>query len=135
MQSLLDGVGLDPYLGFYHTVSYGRPSFALDLLEEYRHTLIDRLALKLFNLDILKSEDFQPVPGGGIYLATSGKRKFFTYYEETAGEWSSATDTIEKPKKFRAHFQQRIRELVQAIQLSEFQIDSPALTEEDFDPN
>ncbi len=37
LQSLLDGIGFDPYLGFYHQIKYGRPSLALDLVEEFRH--------------------------------------------------------------------------------------------------
>ena len=77
LQSLLDGIGLDPYLGFYHTTAYGRPSLALDLLEEFRHSVIDRLALNLFNQGIMSHEDFRDVPEGGIYLSDSGKKKFF----------------------------------------------------------
>ena len=75
IQSLLDGAGFDPYLGFYHATVYGRPSLALDLLEEFRHVLVDRLALNLFNLGILNEEDFYVPPEGGVYLSTSGKKK------------------------------------------------------------
>ena len=36
LQSLLDGIGFDPYIGFFHRLDYGRPSLALDLVEEFR---------------------------------------------------------------------------------------------------
>ena len=42
LQSLLDGMGFDPYLGFFHQIDYGRPSLALDLLEEFRAALVAR---------------------------------------------------------------------------------------------
>ncbi|MBN2093055.1 CRISPR-associated endonuclease Cas1 [candidate division KSB1 bacterium] len=118
LQSLLDGVGFDPFLGFYHTIEYGRPSLALDLLEEYRHSLIDRLALRLFNLDILKENDFYKVPNEGIYLNTSGKTKFFTQYERMVGEFGAATDGAAKRKGFRTVFQTRIMALANQIRES-----------------
>ena len=50
--------GLDPYPGFLHTLDYGRYSLVLDLMEEFRTIIADTLALSLFNLKILKKEDF-----------------------------------------------------------------------------
>lgn len=50
--------GLDPYLGFLHTIDYGRYSLVLDLMEEFRTIIADTLTLSLFNLRILKREDF-----------------------------------------------------------------------------
>ena len=50
--------GLDPYPGFLHTIDYGRYSLVLDLMEEFRTIIADTLALSLFNLKILKKEDF-----------------------------------------------------------------------------
>jgi CRISP-associated protein Cas1 len=129
----LDGYGFDPYLGFYHTVTYGRPSLALDLLEEYRHSLVDRLAFNLFNLNIMSAEDFYPVPEGGIYLNDSGKKKFFTHYERMMGQYKSATDTADKQPGFRAVFQKRIQELARKVRLSEESVVSSGLAEEDFD--
>jgi CRISPR-associated protein Cas1 len=58
LQSLLDGIGFDPYLGFFHRVDYGRPSLALDLLEEFRAALVDRWTATLLNLRMLVREDF-----------------------------------------------------------------------------
>jgi CRISP-associated protein Cas1 len=50
--------GLDPYPGFLHSLDYGRYSLVLDLMEEFRTIIADTLALSLFNLKILKREDF-----------------------------------------------------------------------------
>ncbi|MDO9559979.1 MAG: CRISPR-associated endonuclease Cas1 [Syntrophales bacterium] len=50
--------GLDPYPGFLHTIDYGRYSLVLDLMEEFRTIIADTLTLSLFNLKILKSNDF-----------------------------------------------------------------------------
>lgn len=50
--------GLDPYPGFLHSIDYGRYSLVLDLMEEFRPIIADSLALSLFNLHILKKDDF-----------------------------------------------------------------------------
>ncbi|MGM0609351.1 MAG: CRISPR-associated endonuclease Cas1, partial [Candidatus Muiribacteriota bacterium] len=50
--------GLDPYLGSLHEISYGRPSLACDLVEEYRAPVADRFVLELVNRKIVKPDDF-----------------------------------------------------------------------------
>lgn len=50
--------GLDPYLGALHEVSYGRPSLACDLVEEYRSFLGDRMVLGLVNKKAIRPDDF-----------------------------------------------------------------------------
>ncbi len=115
LQALLDGAGFDPYLGFYHALEYGRPGLALDMLEEFRHPLVDRLALNLFNLGVMTQQDFAPQPEGGIYLNTAGKEKFFTQYERMLGELAGPTDPAGKPRGFRAAFQDQIAKLGKAV--------------------
>jgi len=56
--SAIKACGLDPYLGSLHAVSYGRPSLACDLVEEYRSFLGDRLVLGLVNRKAVRPEDF-----------------------------------------------------------------------------
>ena len=116
IQSLLDGVGFDPFLGFYHQTSYGRPGLALDLLEEFRHCLVDRLALSLFNMGILNENDFYNPPNGGVYLNTAGKSKFFRQYEKMLGQLTAPTDTEGTKKGFRSLFQKQINALNKTIQ-------------------
>jgi CRISP-associated protein Cas1 len=82
LQSLLDGIGFDPYIGFYHRLDYGRPSLALDLLEEFRPALVDRLTASLLNLGVLTAKDFSQTPEGGLYLGRDGKRRYFAEYEK-----------------------------------------------------
>jgi CRISPR-associated protein Cas1 len=63
VQSALECVGLDPAAGFLHTLRPGRPSLALDLMEELRSPLCDRMALSLINLKQIKAEDFDTSEG------------------------------------------------------------------------
>jgi len=53
VMSAVSLVGFDPYLGLLHTVEYGRPSLALDLMEEWRAVIVDTLVLSVFNLKTL----------------------------------------------------------------------------------
>ena len=80
--SLVMAHGFDPYIGFLHGVVYGRPSLALDIVEEFRHPLIDRFTLNLFNMEMLKIDDFRPVADNGVYLTAEGMKKYFKFYEE-----------------------------------------------------
>ena len=112
--SLIDGVGLDPGMGFYHEISYGRPSLALDLLELFRHPIIDRLMLTLFNRGSLGEDDFQPVPEGGTYLSENGKRNFFAAYEEYLGEYKDDLPGGDE-ELYRNCFQNQVALLCKAI--------------------
>jgi len=82
LQSLLDAIGFDPYLGFYHRVRYGRPSLALDLLEEFRAPLVDRFALFLNNKAMLTPEDFDSPGRRGVRLKPAALKKYLARYEE-----------------------------------------------------
>ena len=70
----LETVGLDPAVGYLHTLRPGRPSFALDIMEEFRSPLCDRLAITLFNRKQLASKHFE-AEGEGIYLNEKGRRE------------------------------------------------------------
>jgi len=73
-RSALESVGLDPQLGFLHTVRPGRQSLALDLLEEFRAPLCDRLALTLINREQLQAKDFDHRDGGSVLLNDAGRK-------------------------------------------------------------
>jgi len=77
----LEGVGLDPQVGYLHTLRPGRPSLALDLMEELRPLVADRLALTLVNRHQLTSADFESLPGGAVHLTDSGRRTVVTAYQ------------------------------------------------------
>ena len=73
MVSAMETVGLDPAAGYMHTLRPGMPSFALDLMEELRSPLCDRLTLSLFNKGQLEKGDFQRA-SGGVYLNDKGRK-------------------------------------------------------------
>lgn len=70
----LEQVGLDPYIGFLHGVRPGKPALALDLMEEFRPLLADRLALTLLNRRELSKQDFERLPNGAIRLTDAARR-------------------------------------------------------------
>ena len=78
--ALIIAHGLDPYIGFLHGVTYGRPSLALDLVEEFRHPIIDRFVLRLINREILKKSDFD-ITENSVLLTDDGRRTFFRHYD------------------------------------------------------
>lgn len=75
--------GLDPYLGFFHVVDYGRPSLALDIEEEFRPLVVDRLVLALINDRKLEGGHFTRPAGKkkAVYLSEEGRRIFIAAYE------------------------------------------------------
>ncbi|MBI3090674.1 MAG: CRISPR-associated endonuclease Cas1 [Candidatus Tectomicrobia bacterium] len=84
LAGLIEARGLDPALGFFHEVRPGRPSLALDLLEELRHPLVDRFVLRACNLRILRPEHFEADAErpGGVRLTRDGLRLFFREWEK-----------------------------------------------------
>ncbi len=73
--------GLDPYIGLFHADAWSRPSMALDLCEEFRPVLVDRLVVALFLRRILKPlRDFTEVPGGW-HLTGPGRSAFYAAYD------------------------------------------------------
>jgi len=77
--------GLDPYIGYFHVAKYGRPSLALDLMEEFRPIIADSVALTLINKEILKPDDFK-YKLDGCYLKENARSKFYNQYEQRKRE-------------------------------------------------
>jgi CRISPR-associated protein Cas1 len=84
--SALQGVGLDPYVGFLHQDRPGRPGLALDLIEEFRAGWADRLVLTLINRQQLKPKDFTQEASGAVRLSDDGRKTFLTHYQEKKRE-------------------------------------------------
>ena len=74
--SALEGVGLDPAVGFLHTMRPGRNSLALDLLEEFRAPLADRFVLSQINLGSITRKDFEQKENGAFYLKDEARKNF-----------------------------------------------------------
>lgn len=85
-RSAAESVGLDPAVGFLHRDRPGRPSLALDLMEELRPILADRLALSLLNRRQLHSADFEARDGGAVLLSETGRKTVLTAWQERKKE-------------------------------------------------
>jgi CRISP-associated protein Cas1 len=79
--SVLCTVGFDPYCGFYHAGRHGKPSLALDLMEEFRAVIADSVALTLINNGSLAARDFL-VWREACQLTEDGRKRFFQAYEQ-----------------------------------------------------
>ncbi|HEY8355410.1 MAG TPA: type I-C CRISPR-associated endonuclease Cas1c [Methylophilaceae bacterium] len=85
-RSALESVGLDPQLGFLHAVRPGRAALALDLMEEFRAVIADRLALTLVNRGQIRSGDFVEREGGAVLLEGDARRAVVIAYQERKQE-------------------------------------------------
>ena len=82
----LETVGLDPYVGFLHTLRPGRTSLALDMVEELRAYLGDRFVLSLINRRQITPHDFIHQGEKGVLLTDSGRRTFLTAWQNRKKE-------------------------------------------------
>lgn len=80
--SALAGVGLDPYVGFLHKDRPGRPSLALDLLEEFRAPWADRFVLTLLNRRQFQFSDFVTEASGAVRFTDDARKQFLTAWQE-----------------------------------------------------
>lgn len=84
--SAVEGVGLDSQMGFLHAPRPGRASLGLDLMEEFRALLADRLALTLINRKQITAKDFEVRPGGATYLNDEGRKTVVVAYQKRKQE-------------------------------------------------
>jgi CRISP-associated protein Cas1 len=83
--SIVQLTGFDHFIGYLHSSFYGRPSLALDLVEEFRPIIVDQMILTLLNKRVLTPDDF--VIEAGVYRLKNERRKiFFTAFEERLKE-------------------------------------------------
>ena len=80
--SALQGVGLDPYVGFLHQDRPGRVSLALDLLEEFRASWADRFVLTLINRRQVRLKDFTQEASGAVRLTDDARKTLLVSYQE-----------------------------------------------------
>jgi CRISPR-associated protein Cas1 len=84
--SALETVGLDPYVGFLHRDRPGRPSLALDLMEELRPLFADRLALSLINRKQITGQGFTHKESGGVLMADVTRKTVLAAWQERKKE-------------------------------------------------
>jgi len=85
-RAALETVGLDPAAGFLHRDRPGRPSLALDLLEEFRPLLADRLVLSLINRRQVGEKDFRRLDNGAVLLKDEARKTVLSAYQERKRE-------------------------------------------------
>ncbi len=81
-----EGVGLDPQMGFFHAVRPGRPSLALDLMEEFRPIIADRLALSLINLRQIRGDGFKTTESGAVIMDDDTRKTLLVAYQKRKQE-------------------------------------------------
>jgi CRISPR-associated protein Cas1 len=114
-------VGFDPYYGSLHSVDYGRPSLALDLMEEWRPIIVDTLVLSVFNLKALIPSDFEekkPVlpenEGAKATVGESEEEKELMESSESAGKTKPAVVLTESGfRKFISQYERKMSQKVQ----------------------
>ncbi len=74
-------VGLDPYLGFYHQIKYGKPALALDMMEPFRPLIADSAVILALNNNVITSEDFT-VRISAASMKPNARKKFITVFEK-----------------------------------------------------
>lgn len=82
VESALEAVGLDPQVGFLHRDRPGRPGLALDMMEEFRAYLADRLVLSLVNRKQVKPKGFEAQETGGVYMDEDTRKTVLKAYQE-----------------------------------------------------
>lgn len=75
------GQGWTPYVGFLHRDRPGRPSLALDLMEELRGPFADRFVLRLINEQMITGRDFDYRENGAVFLNEAGRKRFLEVWQ------------------------------------------------------
>ncbi len=82
----LTSIGLDPFVGYLHAERPNRPALALDLMEEFRPWLADRLAVTLINRQQIGTDDFRVREGGAVEFTDAGRKRVIKAYQERKQE-------------------------------------------------
>jgi len=86
LRSALETTGLDPQVGFLHRLRPGRPSLALDLMEEFRAYIADRVVLNLINLRQVDKNDFETRDTGEIRMSEKCRKEVLVAYQKKKDE-------------------------------------------------
>jgi len=82
VRSALESVGLDPAVGFLHRDRPGRPGLALDIMEEFRPFLADRLTLSLINLKQVRANGFKGMESGAVLMDDETRKAVLVAYQK-----------------------------------------------------
>ncbi len=104
--------GFDPYLGFLHSVEYGRTSLTYDLIEPFRAAVADAIAIKMFRKKMLTQSDFEKHKTYGYILKDSIRKIVLSQYED---KMESKFTLNGKPYNFRILFHEEVDKLKQFV--------------------
>ena len=108
-RSAVAAVGLDDQVGFLHRDRPGRPGLALDMMEEFRPVLADRLVLTLINRRQVAARDFEAKETGAVYLTERGRRTVIEAWQKRKQEIAQHPFVGERASwGFFPHFQARL---------------------------
>ena len=110
--------GLDPCVGFLHPEYRGRPALALDLMEEFRSPVVDRLVASILNQRLLKPNQFERTPDGGVLMDGPARKVFLRNFMKRMGV--KATDEATgRTTTFREHILFQARAFLSALKNDE----------------
>ncbi|MGE0683379.1 MAG: type I-D CRISPR-associated endonuclease Cas1d [Candidatus Binatia bacterium] len=108
-------LGFDPYCGYLHADRYGRPSLALDVMEEFRPLIVDAVVLTCLNKRIIQPDDFSVSLGNVHSLTSEARKKFLLQYEERKNT-EIQHPVFEYKATYRRCFELQARILAKCIQ-------------------
>jgi len=106
-------VGLDPYVGYLHAARYGRPSLALDLMEEFRPLIVDSVVLRALNNREFTPSDFE-AELGAVRLSDGARKRFLQSYEERLND-EITHPTFEYKATYRRCLELQVRLLAKTL--------------------
>lgn len=110
VSNALDAESFEPYLGFLHGIRYGRKSLALDIVEEFRQPIVDRLVHLLFNKRMISKPDFE-AEKDRVILTEGGFQKFCREYER----WMNGKNSYAGDNSYRNRIHNQISILKKSI--------------------
>ena len=113
--SAVASVGFDPYIGFFHADTYGRPSLALDIMEEFRPAVVDTLVMGVINRGQIKPEDFEIGTDDGKPIALlndDARKRFLALYE---ARMMVPITHLDRPMTYRGALHAQARQVVNYI--------------------
>lgn len=114
VSNALEGESFEMYLGFLHGIRYGRKSLPLDLVEEFRQPVVDRMTVRMFNKRMIQKYDFT-FDEDAVILNEDGFRKFCREFER----WMTDKNCSGEEKNYRQIIQEQAAKLKRAIQEKE----------------
>jgi len=110
--ALVESVGFDPFIGLLHGLRYGRQSLPLDLIDEFRHPVVDGLVQTLINTGSIEAADFYKESNGAFFLNKGALKRFLSVYEERMEKPFKEKETY---SSYRKLFREQVENMERAV--------------------